>query len=74
MNVLPVFVGLVSPLAGGDAPGFANGVGSEALFNDPQGIARSAVSTNIVYVCDAANKAIRSIDISDGTSCVTLLY
>ncbi len=57
----------MSALAGGDSAGFSNGVGLEALFNSPQGLATSLAQPSVVYVCDSVNKAIRAVSITDGT-------
>ena len=52
--------GLVSTIAGSPTvPGFANGAGSDALFNGPQGIALD--SADNVYVADSDNAVIRKI-------------
>ncbi|MBD9480867.1 SMP-30/gluconolactonase/LRE family protein [Pseudoxanthomonas sp. PXM02] len=51
--------GQVTTLAGGDAPGFFDGSGSEARFDTPTGIAVDA--TGVVWVADLRNDAIRRI-------------
>jgi sugar lactone lactonase YvrE/murein DD-endopeptidase MepM/ murein hydrolase activator NlpD len=51
---------LVSTIAGGGAPGFANGVVSDALFSDPFGIAVDAAGN--VFVTDAGdNNLVRKV-------------
>jgi DNA-binding beta-propeller fold protein YncE len=52
--------GTVSTLAGGGKPGYADGQGSEALFDTPCGLAIDPES-GILYVADAGNNAIRSV-------------
>lgn len=56
--------GTVSTLAGGGAPGRADGKGKEARFNGPVGVAVD--KDGVVYVADTYNDAIRRIA-SDGT-------
>ncbi|MGZ3819301.1 MAG: NHL domain-containing protein, partial [Mucilaginibacter sp.] len=51
--------GMVSTLAGKVAKGSANGVGSQATFNIPQGLAID--SKGNLYVADAGNNLIREI-------------
>jgi sugar lactone lactonase YvrE len=51
--------GVVTTLAGRPIEGAADGVGSEALFRDPQGIAVDSVGD--IYVADTANDTIRKI-------------
>lgn len=52
--------GVVSTIAGTNAPGFVNGRGSEARFNTPDGMAVDP-SGNL-YVSEGGNHAIRKID------------
>jgi len=52
--------GDVSTIAGGDTPGFSDGLGSKARFKNPAGIAVD-LSGNI-YVTDGGNKRIRKIE------------
>ncbi len=54
----------VSTFAGNGTPGFADGPGASAQFNNPQGVAVDA--SGIVYVADTANNRIRRIA-TDGT-------
>src|SRR5262249_10503184 len=49
----------VSTLAGNGTAGFADGAGTAAMFNNPQGIAVGA--NGVVYVADTANNRIRRI-------------
>lgn len=42
-------------------PGYRNGAGGQAAFNDPQGL---AFGPGVLYVADAGNNAIRAIDLS----------
>jgi hypothetical protein len=52
--------GVVSTFAGlGGVPGFQNGTGSGALFNQPNGIAFD--SSNNLYVADGVNGAVRRV-------------
>jgi hypothetical protein len=60
--------GLVSTLAGNGAPGFVNGSGVAASFNNPVGVAVD--SSGNVYVADSSNHAIRKIN---GKGVVTTL-
>jgi hypothetical protein len=52
--------GTVSTVAGDGTPGFADGKGTSARFNNPSGLALGADGT--LYVADALNHAIRAID------------
>ena len=56
--------GVVSTLAGGAAAGAANGIGSAAKFNYPEGITIDANGN--MYVGDTSNHLIRKIVISSG--------
>ncbi|MES2015639.1 MAG: gluconolaconase [Pseudomonadota bacterium] len=51
--------GSVSTLAGGAAPGYADGMGAAALFDTPTGIALDAKGT--LYIADTQNSAIRTL-------------
>ena len=56
------FIGDVSTLAGGrgfSIQGHADGYGTTALFNNPQGL--NINKNGIVYVCDRSNNVIRKI-------------
>jgi sugar lactone lactonase YvrE len=58
--------GAVTTLAGlGETPGRADGIGANARFDEPSGIACDGAG--YVYVADALNYAIRRIAIADGT-------
>lgn len=52
--------GTVTTLAGNGEPGFVDGQGESAAFNNPQGVAVDANGN--VYVADTGNHAIRRID------------
>lgn len=54
--------GELAVLAGTGTPGFTDGLGSQAQFNKPSGIAIDE-SRKIVYVSDALNNVVRSIKI-----------
>lgn len=54
----------VQTLAGNGVAGFADGAGTQARFNNPQGIA--IAQDNSIYVADAGNNRIRKI-LPDGT-------
>lgn len=56
----------VSTLVGGDTAGLADGVGKDALFQHPSGIALDKAGS--IYVADAYNHAIRKIDQSGRVS------
>jgi streptogramin lyase len=51
--------GVVTTLAGGNGPGFADGLGSAAKFNFPTGLACDKSGT--IYVADFSNSRIRKI-------------
>ncbi|MEM6284315.1 MAG: hypothetical protein AAF787_19140, partial [Chloroflexota bacterium] len=51
-------------LAGGDVPGFADGILNEALFNEPGGL---DLVGDVLYVADTNNHAIRVIDLAEST-------
>lgn len=55
--------GRVTTLAGGSKAGYADGKGSAALFNQPQGI---TIDGTYLYVADFGNNRIRKILISTG--------
>lgn len=58
--------GQVTTLAGGDAPGFFDGTGSEARFDTPTGVAVDAIG--VVWVADLRNDAIRRIGPQGGVT------
>lgn len=58
-NVYKIKHGIVSRLAGGDACGFKDGVGSKAFFCHPDGLAID--SNGNIVVADRSNNAIRRI-------------
>ncbi|MBD1208466.1 MAG: putative Ig domain-containing protein, partial [Ignavibacteria bacterium] len=51
--------GFVVTIAGNDSPGYADGIGSEARFDQPTGIVRDTAGN--LYVADAGNNRIRKI-------------
>lgn len=53
--------GIVSTLAGNNAAGNADGIGTEAYFNDPSGLAIDDMGN--LYVADSGNYVIRKIKI-----------
>jgi DNA-binding beta-propeller fold protein YncE len=55
----------VTTVAGAEAKGFVDGVGSEARFWGPAGLWNDGAGT--LYVADEANYAIRTIDLATGT-------
>jgi gliding motility-associated-like protein len=55
--------GVVSTVAGETLPGFSDGVGSEARFIAPNGVAVDPTG-NYLYVADAGNNAIRKVAIT----------
>jgi hypothetical protein len=62
---LVVLIAVVTSLAGSGNPGFADGVGLQASFNGPYGIAVDASGT--VFVADHMNRRIRKISPTGGT-------
>lgn len=55
----------VKTLAGDGVAGFQDGPGSQALFNEPVGIALNP-DGSVLYVADQENRVIRSIDLMTG--------
>jgi hypothetical protein len=67
IRAITISSGVVRTLAGGNggtAPGSANGQGTNATFQFPQGVAVDASGT--VYVADTSNNLIRAINVSTG--------
>src|SRR5690348_2270257 len=56
--------GTLSLLAGGGAPGFVDGVGDRARFNNPKAVAVDA--DGLLYVADCENHAIRTVNTATG--------
>jgi hypothetical protein len=52
---------ITETIAGNGSKGFLNGIGKEATFNEPRGM---ALFQNLLYVADKNNNAIRIIDLS----------
>jgi hypothetical protein len=59
------YIAVVTLLAGSGNQGFANGVGTQASFNFPYGVAVDANGT--VFVADVVNQRIRKISPTGGT-------
>ena len=57
--------GQVSTLVGSGASGSSDGVGTNAKFSNPYGIAVNPVGT-LLYVADSTNSAIRTIALPSG--------
>lgn len=53
--------GVSATLAGADA-GFADGVGTNALFNQPTGL---GILNNVLFISDGANNRVRMMDLSN---------
>lgn len=56
-----VLVPVVSTMAGNGFPGFADGAGDDAQFNNPDGLAVDTEDN--VYICDRGNNRIRKMDL-----------
>ncbi|XP_071449478.1 NHL repeat-containing protein 2 [Hetaerina americana] len=56
--------GAIKFIVGGSSPGFTDGNPLQAKFNNPQGVA--FYGSDIVFVADTDNHAIRKIDLSQG--------
>lgn len=65
IRAVDVSTGEVTTLAGYAAPGNADGVGSQASFNFPQGVTHDGVG--VVYVADTGNYNIRRIAVASAT-------
>ena len=55
---------IVSTLAGSPEPGFADGLGMDARFNEPVGI--TADTHGNIFVCDSENESIRKVVLATG--------
>jgi len=66
IRTIAVATGTVTTLAGTGSPGFANGVGLDASFYYPMGVAFDAFA-GAVIVADTLNHAIRTIAFDTGT-------
>ncbi len=53
--------GVVTTLAGSDAVGFSDGVGSNAMFNSPRGV---TTHLDVVFVAEADNNCIRRVTLA----------
>lgn len=63
-RIRAVSAGVVSTLAGGALPGLADGVGSNARFAAPAGL---AAGSGVVYVADVGNRVIRAVAAATGS-------
>jgi hypothetical protein len=62
-----MFPGLVTTLAGSSSSGFSNGQGTNALFNNPYGI---AIDSNLlIYIADNGNNVLRLVTTSGTAVC-----
>ena len=58
---------LVGGLAASGAPGFSDGVGAAAKFNQPSGIAAlRAGSDDVLYIADTGSNAVRRVTVIAG--------
>ena len=55
-----------SVLAGGQFAGLVDGIGSSAQFQTPTAIAQSLADSDVVYIADSGNNAIRGLRLSTG--------
>jgi sugar lactone lactonase YvrE len=70
----PLYFAPVTVVAGGGGPGattagFADGIGTNATFNQVRGMALSRTGA-LIYVCDANNALIRQVDTVSGLATV----
>ena len=64
---LQVVTTLAGGGAGGTASGSTNGVGTNALFDGPQGVALDA-ATGVIFVADTSNSLIRALTPSSASA------
>eukprot|EP00758_Cryptobia_borreli_P014437 Tbor_TRINITY_DN5920_c2_g4::TRINITY_DN5920_c2_g4_i2::g.19290::m.19290 len=57
--------GKVVTIAGSKSPGNANGVGTEATFNNPSDIGVDPKDSSVIYIADKSNNVIRKIHLSN---------
>jgi sugar lactone lactonase YvrE len=65
LRQIDIATGAVRTLAGGGAPGAADGVGAAAAFNAPTGVAVTADGATAL-VADSENHALRRVDLATG--------
>ncbi len=54
---------MISTIAGNGSAGYAEGLGTSAVFSSPQGLAVDSIR-NLLYISDSGNHAIRKLDLS----------